>query len=114
MLSSRHQRIALALLALAVALGLLGAATLAVLGPRRREARRRTALETAQAALARLEYVPPVTTGTRRIRWRGDRSRVKHAPAPATDLVGHDAGPARRSERTADAVATKTGPPKVG
>jgi membrane protein implicated in regulation of membrane protease activity len=112
MVSGSRQRISLALLGFAAALVLLGAVVM-VLGRRRREARSRRALEAAQAALARLEYIPPVTSGTRRIRWRGSRSRMKPVADQATDLVGHDGDPGRRSGRAADAVATKQGVPKI-
>ena len=74
-LPSDHMVLSLALFAFAVGLGLLVAITLVADGMRRRRARRRQAAA-APSPLLRLEYLPSVTTGTRRIRWRGATSRL--------------------------------------
>ncbi|MDQ6857200.1 MAG: hypothetical protein M3Z57_09020, partial [Candidatus Dormibacteraeota bacterium] len=69
-------RLSLALFAFAVGLGLVVAIVLIADGIRQRSARRSHAAEQALCALSRLEYLPSVTTGTRRIRWRGGRHVV--------------------------------------
>jgi hypothetical protein len=76
LLPSEHMRISLALFAFAVALGLLVAILLVDDGLRHRRSRHRAAAETTRSPLRRLEYLPSVTTRTRRIRWRGGRSQV--------------------------------------
>jgi hypothetical protein len=68
-------RVSLALFAFAVALGLVVSILLVADGVRHRR-RRRGAAHAAQSPLRRLEYLPPVTTATRRIRWRGARPQV--------------------------------------
>jgi len=75
------QRESLGLFAFAVATSLGVAILLLANGPRRRAARR-GALAAAESPLRRLEYLPAVTTGTRRIHWRGGRYLVGR---PAAD-----------------------------
>ncbi len=69
-------RVSLALFAFAVGLALIVASVLVADGVRRRRARTRAAAEAAVATLGRLEYLPSVTTGTRRTSWRGSPYRT--------------------------------------
>ena len=95
LLPSDLVRVSLALFAFAVGLGLLVAIILVADGLRHRGARRRAAAETAHSPLGRLEYVPAVTTRTRRIRWRGARSQVtaRRARLGPTPFATVDAAP---------------------
>lgn len=74
-LPSDREQLSLGLFAFAVALGLTVAILLVADGLRRRRSHRR-GQAAAQSPLARLEYLPAVTTRTRLIRWRGARSQV--------------------------------------
>ncbi len=110
-LPSDREQLSLALFAFAVALGLTVAILLVADGLRRRRSRRRTGAA-ARSPLARLEYLPAVTTRTRLIRWRGARSQVirrKATPGPmaATELRGSAYPPPASSTRQprTDAVA---------
>ncbi len=80
LLPSDRERVSLGLFASAVTLGLLVAVILVADGLRRRRARRLAATASA-SALRRLEHLPSVTTGTRRIAWRGSRALVGPLPA---------------------------------
>ncbi len=81
-LPSQQQRLSLALFAAAVGLSLVTALALIADGLHQRRLRRKAIAKEAHQSLARLEYLPSVTTRTRRLRWRGGRSRVSRTPAP--------------------------------
>ncbi len=80
LLPSDRVRVSLALFAFAAGLGLLVAIVLVADGVRHRHARRRAAAAAPQSPLSRLEYLPSVTTGTRRISWHGARYGVMRRP----------------------------------
>jgi hypothetical protein len=69
------QRESLGLFAFAVA-GSVGVAILLVADSRRRRAVRRGVVARMESPLHRLDHLPTVTTGTRRIRWRGGPYRL--------------------------------------
>ncbi|HSP65293.1 MAG TPA: hypothetical protein VLO10_03800, partial [Candidatus Deferrimicrobium sp.] len=70
LIPSDDMRLSLALFAFAVALALVVGLLLVADGLRNRTARHH-AEATAASPLGRLEYLPSVTTGTRRVHWRG-------------------------------------------
>ena len=105
-------RAALALFAFAVALGLFVAVVLVADGLRQRRTRRRGIV--ARSVLARLDYIPPVTTATRRIHWRGTPYRMRPAAsrgrAGLEELVlqGRAQAPASQTQELAATVSTAT------
>jgi hypothetical protein len=93
-LPSNLQRASLGLFAFAAATS-GGVAVLLLVDGARRRAARRAAVRAAESPLRRLEYLPAVTTGTRRIHWRGGRYLVGRLAAEGAaagvaevDLVG--------------------------
>jgi len=72
------QRVALALFASAAAISVGVAILLLSGGGRRRDTHRRAA--TAESPLSRLDYLPTVTTRTRRLQWRGGRYVIGSHP----------------------------------
>lgn len=77
------QRESLGLFAFAVA-GSVGVAILLVADARRRRAVRRNEVASMESPLHRLDHLPTVTTGTRRIRWRGGPYRLGRQLAEPT------------------------------
>jgi hypothetical protein len=116
-LPSDHMVLSLALFAFAVGLGLLVAITLVADGLRRRRARHQRAAAAAPSPLHRLEYLPAVTTGTRRIRWRGATSRLTPRRPGALDArQGAQQQPATAGELTGSAYprpASSTRQPRI-
>ena len=91
LLPSDLQRLSLGLFALAVAASVGGATLLVADGIRRRSARR-VAAAAAGSSLSRLEYLPAVTTGARKLQWRGGRYLVgSRTGAPDAEARGHAA-----------------------
>ena len=103
LLPSTQESVSLGLFAFAVAVGLLVAIVLVADGLRQR-ARRRAGVAGVRSPLARLEYLPAVTTASKLIRWRGARSRVMRrrtgANAPASRELTGSAYPPRASSTT--------------
>jgi hypothetical protein len=90
LLPSDLQRLSLGLFAFAVAAS-IGAALLLVADGRRRRSRRRAAAAAARSTLSRLEYLPTVTTGTRKLLWRGGRYLVgSRSATPDAEAGEHD------------------------
>jgi hypothetical protein len=107
-LPSDLQRASLGLFAFAVATSLGVAILLVANGPRRRAARR-GAVAAAESPLRRLEYLPAVTTGTRRIHWRGGRYLVGRPAADGAAAAVEEVGLVGSAQPRGDAVGQLTG-----
>lgn len=114
-LPSNQHRLALALFMVAVVAG-AGVAILLLLDGLRRRPRRRRGSSSAGSPLDRLEYLPTVTTRTRRLFWQGGRHLMTdtHATSAASasqeevDLIG---SVQPRRDRAQDVTASAYPPP---
>jgi hypothetical protein len=89
LLPSDLQRLSLGLFAFAVTAS-VGAAILLVADRIRRRSARRVAAAAAGSPLSRLEYLPAVTTGARKLQWQGGRYLVgSRTGAPDAEARGH-------------------------
>jgi hypothetical protein len=90
-LPGNQHRLALALFVFAVVAG-VGVAVLLLLDGLRQRPSRRRGSTSGGSPLDRLEYLPVVTTRTRRLHWRGGRHLIRNAEANASqeevDLIG--------------------------
>jgi hypothetical protein len=110
-LPGNQHRLALALFVFAVVAGVGVAVLLLLDGLRQRPSRRRRSTS-GGSPLDRLEYLPAVTTRTRRLHWRGGRHLIRNAAANSSqeevDLIG-TAQPHR--DQTQDVTASAYPPP---
>lgn len=102
------QRESLGLFAFAVATS-VGVAILLVADSRRRRAARRHAVATRESPLHRLDHLPTVTTGTRRIRWRGGPYLVGRRLTESTAADVEDVALVGSAQPRGDAVGQLTG-----
>jgi hypothetical protein len=117
-----QHRLALALFVFAVVAS-VGVAILLLLDGLRQRPRRRRGSASGGSPLDRLEYLPPVTTRTRRLNWRGGRHLMTDAPTTPdanasqkeVDLIGA-VQPRRRAEEVTGSEypppASSTTPPQ--
>ena len=107
--------LALAFFVFAVVAG-VGVAILLLLDGLRQRPHRRRGSASGGSPLDRLEYLPAVTTRTRRLHWRGGRHLMRSASQEDVDLVGSvQPRPDRGQDVTASAYpppASSTTPPQ--
>ena len=108
-LPSDLQRESLGLFAFAVAPSAGVVILLLAAGLRQRSARRRAAAAAPESPLSRLEYLPAVTTGTRRLRWRGGRYLVGRRLTESTAADVEDVALVGSAQPRGDAVGQLTG-----